>query len=328
MKTISNNGRLARRAYWLVKLRWIAIAGTVVAIFIAGNVLNMAIQSVPLYCVAAMLALENIVSLLLLNHQLKRRTVSVFSVGRIIHFQICIDLVILTTLLHYSGGIENPFIIYFVFHMVIASILLPARESYLQATFATGLLILLALLEHKGIIAHYCIKEFIANSACSNAISIFATIVAMASTLYLVVYMTSNIATKLRKQEEAYLQINAELKQKDKIKDEYVSRVTHDIKGHLAAIQTCLDVVQKNLFGSLNEKQADFVDRAHSRTCKLTKFVRTLLELTQMRLSNNLEMSVFSLPEIVGNSLETVKIKVQSKSITLNSEIESSLFNC
>jgi signal transduction histidine kinase len=36
-------------------------------------------------------------------------------------------------------------------------------------------------------------------------------------------------------------------------------------------------------------------------------------------------MSVFSLPDIVGNSLETVKIKVQSKSITLNSEIESSV---
>jgi len=325
MKTIFDNSRLVRRAYWLVKLRWMAIAGTVIAIFIAGNVLHMAIQSVPLYCVTSMLIFENIISLLLLKRQLKRRSVSTFSIGRIIHFQICIDLLLLTTLLHYSGGIENPFIVYFVFHMAIASILLPVRESYLQATFATGLLTLLALLEYKRIVPHYCVKEFIAKGACSNTLGIFATVGAMASTLFLVVYMTSNIGTKLREQETAYLRINAELKQKDKIKDEYVSRVTHDIKGHLAAIQTCLDVVKRKLFGSLNEKQADFIDRAHNRTCKVTKFVRTLLELTQMRLSKNLEMSVFSLPDVVDNALETVKIKIQSKSITLNSEIEASV---
>jgi signal transduction histidine kinase len=326
MKTISNNGRLARQAYWLIKLRWIAIAGTFVAIFVASNILHITIRSVPLYCVAAILVLENIVSLLLLKRQLKTKAASMFfSIRGIIHFQICIDLLLLTTLLHYSGGIENPFIVYFVFHMAIASILLPARESYLQATFATGLLSLLALLEYKGIVPHYCMREFGTDDAYSNVFYVLGTIGAMASTFYLVVYMTSNITTKLRKQEEAYRLLNIELQQKDKIKDEYVSRVTHDIKGHLAAIQTCLDVVKKKLFGQLNEKQSDFINRAYNRTCKVTNFVKTLLELTERRLSNNVEMAVFSLREAVSSSLATVKVKVQSKSITLISEIEPSV---
>ena len=67
MKSISYNNRLVRRAYWLVKVRWIAIAGTCFVIFIAGNVLCVSVQSTKLYCATAMLILENVISLLLLK---------------------------------------------------------------------------------------------------------------------------------------------------------------------------------------------------------------------------------------------------------------------
>ena len=53
---------------------------------------------------------------------------------------------------------------------------------------------------------------------------------------------------------------------KDRIKDEYVFRVTHDIKGHLAAIQSCIDVVANELVGPLNEQQSEFINRAIGRT--------------------------------------------------------------
>ena len=153
MKNVSHNNRLVGRAYWLIKLRWIAIAGACFTIFITGNVLHVSVQTVALYCSVSPLVLENIIALLLLKHLLKKRSTKIFtSIGKVIHFQISVDLLILTILLHYSGGIENPFIVYFVFHMAIASILLPLRESYLQATFAVCLLSLLALLEYKGII--------------------------------------------------------------------------------------------------------------------------------------------------------------------------------
>ena len=216
MKVESYNIRLAKRAYWLIKLRWIAIAGVCLAIFIAGNILRLGVQSVQLYGVAAMLILENVMSLLLLKRLLKTRKVIFFnSVGKIIHFQICIDLLLLTTLLHYSGGIENPFVVYFVFHVAIASILLPVRESYLQATFAVSLLIMLALFEYKGIVPHYCLKGFIVEDEHFSIFYASGVIGVMASTFYLIVYMVSDITSKLRKQEEAYRQINLELQQKD-----------------------------------------------------------------------------------------------------------------
>lgn len=127
---------------------------------------------------------------------------------------------------------------------------------------------------------------------------------------------------ELKKQEKALREANIELKEKDRIKDEYVSRVTHDIKGHLAAIQSCLYIGIDESSGQLNEKQSNFLDRAFNRTIDLTSFVKDLLNLTQMRLSGKIKMDSFSLPDSISKALETVTRKAKDKSIALSSNVE------
>lgn len=315
------NTRLTNQAYWLIKLRWVAIAGICLAAFFAHNIMGVKVSGVPLYFVAAALVLENIVSLLLLKHITWTGTGNV-SIKRIINFQITADLAALTILLHYSGGIENPIIIYFVFHMIIASILLSVRESYLQATFASFLIALLAVLEYEEILPHHCLEGFVVCNMHQGLFYVLGHVFILATTLYIVVYMTSSVSIQLRNQEEAYRQANIQLQQKDRIKDEYVLRVTHDIKGHLAAIQSCLSVLANGIAGPLSEQQADFVARAHDRTQKLTKFVKALLRLTEMRLSDKFEMDLFSLKRTVSSAIESVKTKAEDKNITLSSTVE------
>jgi signal transduction histidine kinase len=130
---------------------------------------------------------------------------------------------------------------------------------------------------------------------------------------------------ELQKQEKALRQANIELKEKDRIKDEYVSRVTHDIKGHLSAIQSCLYIGMDESDGPLSEKQSDFLGRAFNRTIQLTDFVEELLNLTQMRLSGRLKVEPFSLSDSISQAIETVARKAKDKSITLSSDVESSV---
>jgi signal transduction histidine kinase len=138
--------------------------------------------------------------------------------------------------------------------------------------------------------------------------------------------------TELKKQEEAARQANVQLKEanlqlteKDRIKDEYVARVTHDIKGHLAAIQSCLYIAADKSSGTLNEKQSDFMSRSRNRTMQLTNFVKELLNLTQMRLSGQLQMEPFSLQNSISKALASVATNAADKSITVTSDIEPSL---
>lgn len=322
MEPEAESAVLIKRAYWLTNLRWIATAFVGIGTFFASNIFNITLHNPALYSIAVLLALYNVAVLLLLNHLAGKQDVRILSVKAIIHLQISVDLLILTFLLHFSGGIENPLSFYFIFHMIIASILLSEKESYMQATFAVSLFGLLVLLEYLQFIPHYCLKGFTQHCLHRNGMYIAGTYFVFTTVVYIVVYLASYITNRLKKAEDAYRQTNILLRKKDHIKDEYVLRVTHDIKGHLAAIQVCLDVVAKQLTGPLNERQQDFVNRANERTRKLVSFVKALLRLTQIRLSSDFEMEVFSVKDAINAALDIVKTKAQDKSIILKSNID------
>jgi signal transduction histidine kinase len=261
-----------------------------------------------------------------LNHFSKvNQKISCKAVRSIINLQICIDLFLLTVILHFSGGIENPLVFYFIFHMIIASILLSTRESYLQATFAVLLFSLMVLLEHKGLLPHYCLTGFVPFCLQQDKIYVLGTLFVFVTALYLTVYMTNYISVRLKRAEHAYRQANVMLQEKDRIKDEYVLRVTHDIKGHLSTIQGCLGIIVNKLIGQPDDQKTDLIKRAHRRAVELSNFVKALLRLTQMRLNNNFEMEIFSLRDVLLDAVNSVKNKANDKFITLNCNIGASV---
>jgi signal transduction histidine kinase len=126
----------------------------------------------------------------------------------------------------------------------------------------------------------------------------------------------------LEKQEKILREANLQLKEKDRIKDEYVSRVTHDIKGHLGAIQSCLHIASDKSAGELSDKQSGFMGRARRRTAQLGDFVNELLNLTHMRLSGQFKMTSFSLPLSISRALDAVERKAKDKSISVTSHVD------
>jgi signal transduction histidine kinase len=201
--------------------------------------------------------------------------------------------------------------------MIIASIILSVFERYMLATFSTMLLVFLAILEYNGIVDHHCLKGFLVHCHQADALFTFGTIAVISSTLYLVVFMTGSISIRLRKREEALWDANLQLNQKDRIKNEYVARVTHDIKGHLAVIKMSLDVAAQDSIGTLNVKQEDLITRANVRTTKLIAFVQSLLKLTKMRLSDEINMEEFDISETIANSTAVAREKAKDKKVEL-----------
>jgi signal transduction histidine kinase len=313
-------------AKWLIKLRWIAILLLVFSTYFVVNVLKISIQEIPVYILSSILLLLNCIYLILVNFLAKKDTLKIISaIRKILHFQISADLVILTIILHFSGGIENPFIIYYIFHMIIVSSVLTPIESYVQTSFALMLVAALAFLECFAVIPHYPLTGFISQDFFQNKIYIVGTGFVFVTTSYIVVGMTNSIVAKSRKNEDAYLKANLELEQKDVLKNEYVLRVTHDIKGHLGAILSCIKVLKTNIFGSLNEKQEEFVGRAYERTDVLSSFVKDLLNLTKKRLENNNEQEEFLVKELLNKIVSEVKPNAEEKAITLDVSIDNSI---
>lgn len=318
----SQDERLLKRAYWVSRQRWIAAALVCAATYGSTNFFGISLNSVPLYLIGVLLVAYNALLILLLKHFTRGEFPRYEAVKKIVAFQISADLVILTFVLHYSGGIENPFVFYFIFHMIIASILLSVTESFLQATFACLLFGFMLLFEYEQIIPHYCLKGFISNCLYQDTRYIMGTYFTFVTAIFLVVYMASSIASKMKKAEEGYREANELLRQKDRIKDEYVLRVTHDIKGHLAAIKSCLDVVVRKMAGDLNPQQQDLLETSQRRTTSLNNFVKALLNLTTMKLQGKMEMSRFSLGDTIAGALSTIESNASAKSISLVRKID------
>ena len=114
------------------------------------------------------------------------------------------------------------------------------------------------------------------------------------------------------------------LEQKDRIKSEYVLRVTHDIKEHLSTIQSCIEPVTNGITGPLNQKQQDLLTRAKDRARRLRIFVRALLEISRIRLSKALKMEEFMFPDAINGVLEDIKARANTRGIDFDVEMPPS----
>ena len=334
MENLLKSPSLIQRAYWLIRLRWVAIATLAIATFVSRELMGVSLAAPALYALAAILVVYNFALYSLLTYWTRageqkdnegaraRRSAIRHPVEWIVTLQISADLLILATILHFAGGIENPFSFFFVFHMIIVSILRPKLQSYLQATLAALLFGGLVVLEGVGVIPHHSLMGFAGHELYRNGTFVFGFLFVFVVTLYLVVYMTTSISEQLRLQQKGLERANAQLEEKDHVKNEYVLRVTHDIKGHLAAVESCLDIVLNEMVGPLNERQKDMVGRAHRRTTKCMEFVTALLKLTRMKLMGRLETERFSLCKTLLSTLALIQNRAESKSITLRHQID------
>jgi signal transduction histidine kinase len=311
---------------WFIRIRWIAITILIISCLVVKYLLNISIQEKSIYVITVILLALNIFHRIILSQIKKERSEkAIKKIKQEIHFQIVTDLILLTIILHYSGGIENPLVLFFFFHMIIASSIFTTLQSYLYAVFTIILAASLALLECYGIIQHYPLEGFVSHDLYNNILYVYGTGFVFACTSILVVFLSHMIIYRSIKSEETYVRTNIELENKDKLKNEYVLRVTHDIKGHIAAILSCLDVVRSKSTGHLNEIQEEFTSRAYERTGLLSGFIKDLLNLTKKRLKHDNEIEEFSLPDLINKVVKPIQMLIHDKSIDFNIYVDKSI---
>ncbi|MBS0010731.1 MAG: HAMP domain-containing histidine kinase [Bacteroidales bacterium] len=311
---------------WFIRIRWIAIGILIAATITVKYILNISVQHISIFILAAILIMLNVLhKIFLLKLRKDRGDDLIRKIKREIHFQIITDLIILTIIIHCSGGIENPIIIFYFFHMIIASSIFSTLTSYAYALFTILLAASMAILECKSLIPHYQLTGFISHDLYSNALYVYGSGIVFTITSVLIVFLSRMIIYRSIKAEETYVRTNIELENKDRLKNEYVLRVTHDIKGHVAAILSCIDVIRSGSAGTLNQLQTEFINRAYKRTELLSTFVKDLLKLTRKRLKKDKEFEEFLFNDLIIKVTETVEPLARDKSIDFTYKVDRSI---
>lgn len=144
-------GGLRDSLSWLVRLRWfgvVVVAGSVAVAQLASS----SVAALPLMGGAMALAGVN----LLFAARLRR-----FSDGasrRVLEreatAQLIGDLLALTFVLRWSGGVDNPFAAFYVFHSALSAILLPMRRAFVIGAVGVGLHALELVASATGALPH------------------------------------------------------------------------------------------------------------------------------------------------------------------------------
>ncbi|MGO9114957.1 MAG: sensor histidine kinase [Thermoguttaceae bacterium] len=222
-------------ARWLVSLRFGACAG-VFLVTTAAWLLGVLPQPLPLYAVGGVVLAYNLV------FKFSRRdwAISLQSVERNILLQILFDLVALAMLLYFAGLPQNPFLSFFVFHMIIAGMYLRGNLPYLIAAAATCMVGAIMLLEYLEWIPRFDLR--FSEGPSGPGLYLLTVFAALASTLWIAVYFTTAIRRYVDR-------AHAELRQKEKLLGigQLVAGIAHEIANPLDGVQNCLQRIGENV---------------------------------------------------------------------------------
>jgi signal transduction histidine kinase len=113
------------------------------------------------------------------------------------------DLVLLTAVLHFSGGVTNPFILFYIFQIIVATIILPRTLSFAVGLTAISLFGLLAVKELKGWmwLGHYPLLVSVTGGLWRNPVYALGGFVAFVCTVISTQYLTRMIISRMAAKE-------------------------------------------------------------------------------------------------------------------------------
>jgi signal transduction histidine kinase len=327
------------------RMRWIAILGVIVVTVVVRYGFDIFFPTLPVYIVCVFMAIYNLILIRQVQGIAELPPERVIpSVRKFTYSHILLDMLALTILLHFTGGMENPFLFFFVFHIVLASIGLNYRVVYLLSTVAIVMVSLLFGLEYFNIIPHVNLQGFVLPSRYHDPARVLGEIVALAIILYVVTYVATSVTGELRKRQRQVVALRERLLEEktgelerasgqiDALKEErdkflrFIGIAAHDLKAPLTAIQGFLWVILGGFAGAISDKQKNMLERSSHRITELLGLISDLLDIPRIETGQIVqEMKEMSLRQVIKNSIDGQRNLAEEKGIKLKVEISEGL---
>jgi signal transduction histidine kinase len=219
---------------------------------------------------------------------------------------------------------------FFVFHVIIASILLSRPVSYLMAGLASLLFAAVALSECAGLIPHYHLPIFAVELYQEPLYLLFA-MTTVTLTLFLVTHLATSITMQLRARDRELLesnlicqirsteleQLNERLQQIDQERTRFIVLVTHELRAPINTVYSALEVALSGVASP--EKTNEILARAQRRVSELLDLIRDLLDLAKAREQARQQPEVvpIQLADELHDVADFVRVEAEEKDLKL-----------
>ncbi len=238
-----------------------------------------------------------------------------------LHFsllQMIFDLTALYLIVYYTGSIETPLFMLFVFHMIIGSLILPGIVIYTVATIIVFIFNLIIFMEYAGTIPHQFIGGLLLEPLYKNFNFILAYDVVFIFVIFISVFLTNHIASQLYRLEQQLLESFEKLKAAETEKQKYVIGIVHEIKTPLTAVHSYLDVVLNKIVGPIDEKIEERLSRAKIRSKEAIDMINDVVRVSRLRLLDEITYDEIELNEVIIPLIKKQSVNLRIKQIMLS----------
>lgn len=311
------HGALLSQVAWFNRLRLIVAAGVIWLCALATHAFDLIANPWPLYMLgAAIVCVDGLYILRFARLQRSRSS----AVRRHVYLQIAVDIVILTALLHYSGGITNPLALFYLFHAFIAALVLSVEAAVMVAVASMLLLLGLGFAEREGILPHHPLAVGLFDLHAIDPLGLWLLVFAYATTLAFSIYFVSTVLSRLKRQEGELLRMGRHLAMSEKLASvgTLAAGVSHEINNPIGVIKNKVKILRYRVEDGDEQpkllSELDVVDKHVKRIAKITD---GLLQFSRER---PFELRPLDLASLLREAADLVRVPFGAADVELRVE--------
>lgn len=306
------------RNLWFIKLRYFAVISLLLFLTAGEFLLNF--QFSKLQKIAISIVTISIFSYNIILYKLRayiKCDISSFNSLHLSLIQMILDLIALLVLVYYTGIIESPLYLFFIFHMIIGSLILPAYVVYIIACIICFTLSFLTIMQNFGVIETHLISGLYDVRIPHTMAYDILSLITFTAMIFISVYLANNIVRQLYKREQQLRETLQRLDEAEKAKQKYTIGIIHEVKTPVTAIKSIIDLILNNFLGDINSEIRDKLKRAQIRTDETLQMLNNILRLSRLKLLDIRSTEEIDIWELLSGLIDKLNETIKTKAIDL-----------
>ncbi len=310
---------IRRRNLWFIKLRYAIVVMLIIFLFLTTFIFKINYSETQLIAGAIIIA-----SIFFYNSVLHRlRRFVRFDANRfnplyLSLFQMILDLIALLLLVYFTGGIESPLYMQFVFLVIIGSLILPGALVYTMAAVFVFSFAILTAFEHYQVIAHHSIDGLLSSPLYNNLNYVGAFLFTFAFMTFISVYLANGMARQLYKREKDLVDSMKKINAAEKDKQKYIMGIVHELKTPIVAVASYIDIILQKFLGPIDETVEEKLIRAKNRTDESVQMINDVLNVSKLTLYNQFDEEEIDINELVSSVIKRRRPYADAHLIKMN----------
>jgi signal transduction histidine kinase len=305
---------LRAQVAWFNRLRLLVGVGVIWLTALAVYGLRLPIAAAPLFALGGLILLVD-ACYLVIYRRLQAWPLQV--VRRHVYLQISIDLLILTALLHWTGGITNPLALFYLFHTFIAALVLSIAAAVAVAAASLLLLLGLGLAERFGWLAHHDLGVGLIQLATIDPLGFCLLAFAYAATLAFSIYFVATVLARLRSHEQQLVRLGRHFALSEKLASvgTLAAGVSHEINNPIGVITNKVQILRYRIGDGLGGDallgDLEVIDKHARRIAQITA------GLLQFAREQPFELRPLDVPTLLREAADLVRVPFQAAAVEL-----------